>query len=80
MAVYPFYIESHVEGKKTPIKGGCKRKSGEQTTHIYQRDRGEILEVFTVEQYSVNDDEGLRLVTLVKDRYGVVVASDSTFY
>lgn len=55
MAVYPFYISTQTDGRKTPIAGGTRRKDGDMTTTIYQRDKGEITEPFKIQQYSTHD-------------------------
>lgn len=40
MAIYPFYVTSQADGRKSPISGGCRRKYGYQTTEIMQREKG----------------------------------------
>lgn len=82
MAVYPFYVESNAYGRKSPIAGGCKNKDGEQTTTIYQRERGNIITAFKVVQTSsVNTETGERiLMCSVYNRNGEVVAREETVY
>ena len=55
MAVYPFYIITDAEGRKTPIAGGTRRADGDMTTRIYQRDKGDITIPFKIRQYSTHD-------------------------
>lgn len=81
MAVYPFYVESNAYGRKSPIAGGCKNKDGEQTTTIYQRERGNIITAFKVVQNSyINDDGDRILVCRVLNRSGDEVAREETVY
>lgn len=82
MAVYPFYVESNAYGRKSPIAGGCKNKDGEQTTTIYQRERGNIITAFKVVQTSsVNTETGERiLMCSVLNRSGEEVAREETVY
>lgn len=55
MAVYPFYISTDADGRSTPIACGTRRKDGDMTTTIYQRDNGSITEPFEIRQYSTED-------------------------
>lgn len=81
MAVYPFYVESNAEGRRSPIAGGCRNKDGSQDTTIYQRERGEIVELFKIHQTSYINSKGERVLTCeITDRYGTSVASDETIY
>ena len=63
MAVRPFYIDAHIEGRRTNLAGGTARKDGEQTIDIKQRDRGEITTPFKIRQYSAEVDGVHKLVT-----------------
>ena len=45
MAVYPFYINTDAEGRRTPIAGGTRKKDGEMTTTVYQRETKEQLQL-----------------------------------
>lgn len=82
MAVYPFYVKSNAEGRRSPIAGGCRKKEGSQTTAIYQRERGEIIKAFNIVQTShVNPETGEILLTCsVYNRNGEVVAREETIY
>ena len=55
MAVYPFYINTDAEGRKAPIAGGIRKKDGEMTTTVYQREDGVITTPFKIRQYSTED-------------------------
>lgn len=79
MAVYPFYIITNAEGRKTPIAGGTRKKDGDMTTTIYQRSNGDITTPFKIRQYSVEIDGVHKLVT---DVYylGEVIKSHITDY
>ena len=55
MAVYPFYISTVAGGRRTPIAGGTRKKDGEMTTIVYQRDKGAITTPFKIRQYSTED-------------------------
>lgn len=65
MSVYPFYISTDAEGRKTPIAGGTRKKDGDMTTTIYQRDNGAITTPFKIRQYSTEIDGVHKLVTNV---------------
>lgn len=80
MAVYPFYIETKAEGRKTPIAGGTRKKDGTMRTVITQRDNGSITKAFTIccGTELVNGIE--KLVTSVYDHNGDLVAERYTDY
>ena len=50
MRVYPFYVSSQADGRKSPIACGCRRKDGYQTTEIKQRDKGVPKTIATISQ------------------------------
>ena len=52
MAVRPFYINADIDGRKTPLAGGTKKKDGDHTISIYQRDNGAITTPYKVYQHS----------------------------
>lgn len=52
MAIYPFYVTSQADGRKSPIAGGCRRKCGCQTTEIMQREKGVPKTIATIRQTS----------------------------
>ena len=58
MAVYPFYIEANIEGRKTPLKGGTRNSRGSQEIHIYQRDKGAVTEPYRIVQCNVLNENG----------------------
>lgn len=82
MAVYPFYVESNADSRRSPIAGGCRSKDGQQLTTIYQRERGAIITAFEIVQRSHIDPEtGERILTCtVFDRHRKVVAEEKTIY
>ena len=65
MAVYPFYINTDAEGRRTPIAGGTRRKDGSMTTTVYQRDKGEITTPFKISQHTEEHDGVLKCITRV---------------
>lgn len=65
MAVYPFYINTDAEGRRSPIAGGTRRKDGSMTTTVYQRDKGEITTPFKISQYTEERDGVLKCITRV---------------
>lgn len=65
MAVRPFYIEAEIEGRKTNLAGGTRKKDGDHTIHIYQRNKGDITEPFRIRQYYTEMDGEPKLVTAV---------------
>ena len=65
MAVRPFYIDAHIEGRKTNLAGGTARKDGQHSVSIHQRDQGAITTPFKIEQSSFSEDGVHKLVTRV---------------
>ena len=63
MAVFPFYISSKADGRKTPIAGGTRNRTGTIYTDVYQRDKGAITTPFKIKQYSFYEDGKQKLVT-----------------
>lgn len=57
MSVRPFYIEASIDGRKTDLAGGTKRKDGRHSIAIHQRDEGCITTPFKIEQYSMINTE-----------------------
>ena len=79
--IYPFYVESDIEGRATNLKGGTRRKDGSITTHIYQREEGSILESFTIKQTSAVLNTGERILTTrIYDSDDIAVAQKETIY
>lgn len=42
MAVRNFWIEVDIDGRKTPLCGGPRRKDGGMDVSLYQRDEGNV--------------------------------------
>ena len=63
--VRPFYINADIEGRKTDLAGGTRRRDGRHSIAIYQRDEGSITTPFKIEQFSINEDGVHKLVTEV---------------
>lgn len=80
MAVYPFYISTNADGRKTPIKGGTRIKGGTVRTVITQRDHGAITKAFTICCGTELVDGIEKLVTSVYDSNGDLVAEKYTDY
>ena len=75
----PFYIRADIEGRKTELAGGTRLKDGSQYTTIYQRNRGEIEEPFTISQRSYEEDGVRKLCTEVR-YFGEVIKTHVTEY
>lgn len=80
MAVYPFYVSTNAEGRKTRIEGGTRRKDGSMRTVITQRDKGSITTAFSIECNTQIVDGIEKLVTSVYDSNGDLVAEKYTDY
>lgn len=65
MAVYPFYINTDAEGRRTPIAGGTRKKDGTMSTTVYQRDQGAITTPFKIWQYTDTIDGVFKCITKV---------------
>ena len=79
MSVYPFYISAEAEGRRTPIAGGTRKKVGEMTTTVYQRESGNITTPFKIRQYSKEIGGVHKLVTDIYYQ-GEVIKSHITDY
>lgn len=80
MAVYPFYIETKAEGRKSPIAGGTRKRDGFMRTVITQREHGAITTAFTIECCTQIVDGVEKLVSSVYDSNGDLVAEKYTDY
>ena len=84
MSVIPFYISADIEGRKTELTGGPRRKDGYMNIEITQRDSGAITTAFTIRCCLVDDKEIVgetpKLCTSVYDSNGDLVAEHYTDY
>lgn len=80
MAVYPFYISTKAEGRKTELSGGTRRKDGEMRTVLTQRNKGSIETAFTIECRTEMVEGVHKLVSSVYDSNGDLVAEHYTDY
>lgn len=82
MSVRPFYISADIEGRKTELTGGPRRKDGYMNIEITQRDEGAITTAFTIRCYleTNNVGETPKLCTSVYDSNGDLVAEHYTDY
>lgn len=65
MAVYPFYTKVESSTRATATGVGARSKDGVLNTHIYQRERGEITNPFTINQYTEERNGVLMCITKV---------------
>lgn len=81
MAVYPFYVEATAEGRRSPICGGTRKKDGDMTIEVKQRDKGAITTPYKIRQWSALDVETniLKLHTTVYYQ-GEVISDHVTDY
>ena len=80
MPVYPFYIATSAEGRKTTIQGGTPRKNGSMRTVLTQRNRGAIETAFSIECHTEEVDGVEKLVSSVYDCNGDLIAEHYTEY
>ena len=80
MAVYPFYIDTNADGRKTRIAGGTRRKDGSMRTVLTQRNHGSIMTAFTIECNTVIVGGKEKLVSSVYNCDGDLVAELYTDY
>jgi hypothetical protein len=59
-----FWIETEIDGRKTPLRGGPRGKHGGFFQTIYIKDRGESREVVTIHGHATGDG---RLVLCVEE-------------
>lgn len=76
MAVRPFYIDTRIDGRATPLAGGPKSGIGEMRTEITQRSEGSIVTAFTIDCRRRGDE----LTTTVFDSEGKKLADFKTQY
>jgi hypothetical protein len=72
MAVRNFYVEGHVDGRKTDLTGGPVNREGGMRLFITQRENGSIVPAFTIRSWVRTDG---RLGTTVSDRNGNVIGN-----
>lgn len=54
-----FWVEVEINGYKHILKGGPKASNGDMRITLFQRDRGEILEVMQVNSIMAGDEKTL---------------------
>lgn len=72
----PFWLDANIEGRKTDICGGPRRKDGRMNIDIRQRDDGNSVTAFKIECES----DGNTCETRVYDHHGDLVATHITNY
>jgi len=60
-----FYVRGKVDGRKTPIAGGPRNKHGGMVITLYQKEKGESVEILNVTS-AVLPDGKLRTVIRIK--------------
>lgn len=80
MSVYPFYIDTNAEGRRSRIAGGTRRKDGSMRTVLTQRENGNIVTAFTIECGTQIVDGEEKLVSSVYNSDGDLVAEKYTDY
>ena len=60
-----FYIKGQVDGRKTPIAGGPRNKDGGMVITLFQKEKGESVEILLVTS-SVLPDGKLRTVIRIR--------------
>lgn len=79
--IRPFYISADIQGRKTLLTGGPKRKDGDMNIEITQRNGDEIETAFTIRCYLETDKDIVdtpQLCTSVYDSDGDLVAEHYT--
>lgn len=79
MAVYPFYANVNSSTRKSSVGVGARSKSGNLTTTIYQREKGEITCPFLIHQYTEEREDGLVCITKVY-YLGEVIQIHESYY
>lgn len=74
MAVRNFWVDAHIDGRKTELSGGPVCKDGGMNVVIKQRSEGGIITAFKVCCYEVDGE----LVAEVVDGNGALVATCET--
>ena len=80
MAIFPFYVTTNAEGRKTLIQGGTSKKKGSMRTVLTQRNRGNIETAFSIECCTKEIDGVEKLVSSVYDCNGNLIAEHYTEY
>lgn len=60
-----FYMKAKVDGRKTPITGGPRNKDGAMFINLYQKERGESVEILSVSS-SVLQNGKLRTIIRIE--------------
>ena len=58
MTVYPFYTEVVSSTGKQVSGVGMRKKEGNMNTRVYQRNKGEIQQPFSIYQWTEQEDDG----------------------
>ena len=75
MAVRNFWVEANINGYKSKVQGGPRRKEDGMEVTIYQRDNGEISTAF---QVNCKVTPSGNLITSVFDENGKLLTSYQT--
>ena len=70
MAIRKFYLESYIDGRKTPLTGGPRSKDGGMKTFISIRDKGEIESAVRID-CSTYEKDGKEMLKIQLDIVGV---------
>ena len=72
----PFWLDANVDGRKSNLCGGPRRRDGSMSIDIKQRDNGNSITAFKIECES----DGKTCETRVYDSNGDLVATHTTNY
>lgn len=77
MALYPFYVEANIEGRKSSVCGGPRAKDGQMTVYLLMRDKGKKKTAYRISCFPTGDD---MLCMQVLDSDGRVIHETITDY
>ena len=70
MATRNFYVEGDIDGRATELTGGPRNANGGMRLYVTQRDKGSIVQAFTIRSWVMMDG---KLITVVQNQEGTTV-------
>jgi hypothetical protein len=70
MAVRNFYVEGHIDGRKTNLTGGPVSKDGGMRLYVTQRENGAVVTLVNLHSWVMQDG---KLITQIFDGNGDII-------
>lgn len=73
VAVRNFWLEAYIDGRKTPLRGGPRARSGGMTVTIWQRDQGSVARALDIECYATECGQLLLVATGDSEEHDAII-------